>query len=331
MDTRRIQVTQGESYMITLPKEWAESMKLKKNDSVNVEVQPNGDLLVYPVNKTDPPKDIKKINVTSLKKEGFLYRQLIGAYISGHNMIEVFSENPLSNSIIETVNSFTQTSIGLEVVEEDNYRIMVKDLMDHAESRPNKSLERMSLLVRKMITDVFEAAASGDRSYIADMERRDMEVDRMHWLISRQNSIYKKDPGLCKKTGLDLSELTKHLPVSRILERIGDHTVLLSKNLLTLLDEKKSEAVDKSIRMFGKEILDLYNMSVNGWLKTDMDAAEMCIEKGTGMVKRIENTFKKVKVDLDTASATSLIAGSSKRIAEYCIDMSEMTINAAMD
>ena len=331
MDTRRIQVTQGESYMITLPKDWAESMGLKKNDSVNVEVQSDGDLLVSPVKKIEIPKDIKRIDTTNIKKEDFFYRQLVGAYISGHNMIEAFSEQPLSNTVIDVVNSFTQTSIGLEVVEEDNYRILVKDLMDHAEIGPQKSLERMSILVRKMISDVFESAVNNDSVRIEDMERRDVEVDRVHWLISRQNNIYKKDPWLCKKIGSSLCTLTNHIAVSRILERIGDHTVLLSKNLMALMNDKKSEAVDKGIRDIKDEIMKLYSESVKGWLKTDMETAEWCIEEGMRLVKKIEKTFKKVGADVNTASSASLIAGSAKRIAEYCIDISELTINAAMD
>ena len=331
MDTRRIQVTQGESYMITLPKDWAESMGLKKNDSVNVEVQSDGDLLVSPVKKVEVPRNVKRIDTTDIKKEDFFYRQLVGAYISGHSMIEAFSEQPLSNSVINVVNSFTQTSIGLEVVEEDNYRILIKDLMDHTEIGPHKSLERMSILVRKMIGDVFEYAIGGETSRISDMERRDVEVDRVHWLISRQNNIYKKDPWLCKKMESSLCELTNHIAVSRILERIGDHTVLLSRNLLTLMNENKAEAVDKGIRESGDEILKLYGESVRGWLKTDMNTAEWCIEEGERLVKKIEKIFKKVEVDIDTASSASLIAGSAKRIAEYCIDISELTINAAMD
>lgn len=330
MDTRRIQVTQGESYMITLPKDWAESLGLKKNDSVNVEVQINGDLLVSPVKKVEAPKDIKRIDATNVKKEDFFYRQLVGAYISGHNMIEAYSEHPLSNTVIDVVNSFTQTSIGLEVVEEDAYRILVKDLIDHAEIGPRKSLERMSLLVRKLIGDVLDSAAGNSGLSIEDMEKRDMEVDRVHWLISRQNNIYKKNPWLCKKIGSDLCELTNHIAISRILERMGDHTVLLSKNLVMLMNEKKAEGVDKGIKEIGNEIMKLYNESINGWLKTDMNTAEWCIEEGERLVKKIEKTFKKVEVNINTASSTSLIAGSAKRITEYCIDISELTINAAM-
>ena len=316
--------------MFTLPKDWAETMGLKKNDTVNLEVQPNGDLLVMPNKKADLERNMKRIDANGISDD-FLYRQLVGAYISGHDTIEVFSEGHLGHNASDIVNAFTQTSIGLEIVEEDNNRILIKDLMDHTEIRPSKSIERESVLVRKMISDVFESAYTGDVSYLSNVESRDMEVDRIHWLISRQSNIYKKNPSLCRKAESDLCQLTKHLAVSRIIERIGDHAVLVSKHLTELTNEKKADAIDKSIREFGEDILELYNSSIRAWIGNDMMAAEDCIEKGEKMVKKIEKTFRKTAIDLDTASATSLIAGSSKRIAEYCIDIAELTINSAMD
>ena len=48
MDIRKIQVTGGSSYMITLPKDWVESVGLRKNDPVNVQVQSDRSLSVYP-------------------------------------------------------------------------------------------------------------------------------------------------------------------------------------------------------------------------------------------------------------------------------------------
>ena len=46
MDVRRVQVTGGSSFMITLPKAWADSVGLKKNDPVSVVPQQNGHRLL---------------------------------------------------------------------------------------------------------------------------------------------------------------------------------------------------------------------------------------------------------------------------------------------
>ena len=56
MDIRRVQVTGGSSFMITLPKEWAESVGLKKNDPVMVVPQPGGGLLLSVGGVQAPPR-----------------------------------------------------------------------------------------------------------------------------------------------------------------------------------------------------------------------------------------------------------------------------------
>ncbi len=42
MEIRKVQITGGSSYVVTLPKDWAESLKIKKNDPLGLIVQPDG-------------------------------------------------------------------------------------------------------------------------------------------------------------------------------------------------------------------------------------------------------------------------------------------------
>ena len=48
MEIRKVQVTGGSSYVITLPKEWVKSMEIQKNDPVGLIAQPDGTLLITP-------------------------------------------------------------------------------------------------------------------------------------------------------------------------------------------------------------------------------------------------------------------------------------------
>jgi phosphate uptake regulator len=59
MDIRRVQVTGGASFVVTLPKEWAEAQNIKKNDPVGLIVQPDGTLLVTKKITEDPVQRIK--------------------------------------------------------------------------------------------------------------------------------------------------------------------------------------------------------------------------------------------------------------------------------
>jgi len=54
MEIREFQFTGGSSYVITLPKEWIESEKIKKNDPSGVEIQPDGTLLVTKATEQEP-------------------------------------------------------------------------------------------------------------------------------------------------------------------------------------------------------------------------------------------------------------------------------------
>ena len=49
IETRRVQITGGSSFMITLPKEWAEKVGLDAKDEVIIMHQADGGLTIYPL------------------------------------------------------------------------------------------------------------------------------------------------------------------------------------------------------------------------------------------------------------------------------------------
>ena len=118
MDVRRIQITGGSSFMITLPKEWAESVGLKKNDPVGLQAQPDGSMIIYPAGSDSSDKvSTKVIEIGYDYNLDFLYRQLVGAYIAGHDVIEVVSDCDISSTIAGRISSFVRTAIGLEIMD----------------------------------------------------------------------------------------------------------------------------------------------------------------------------------------------------------------------
>ena len=332
VDLRRIQITGGSSFMITLPKDWADSVGLKKNDTVGLQPQPDGSMVIYPGGEQAAMAgSTRVIDADGLTDRDFLYRQLVGAYIAGHDAIEIRSEKELSSMVASTASSFTQTAIGLEILEESENRILIKDLMDQGEIKPAKSVERMKVLVRNMLNDVLDALQERDATALEQMADRDREVDRLDWLISRQVNIHQKDITISRRMGMDLCEISRCGTVSRSIERIGDHAVLLASNLRPLI-EGETTVVDERILSTGREVVTLFTDSVATWSGKNMDAANRCIERGGTLVRR-----SKEIVDLDdnldekTALAAELISSSVKRVAEYSMDIAEIAINSAMD
>lgn len=332
VDLRRIQITGGSSFMITLPKDWADSVGLKKNDTVGLQPQPDGSMVIYPGGEQAAiAGSTKIIDADDITDRDYLYRQLVGAYIAGHDVIELRSDGELSSMVASTASSFTQTAIGLEILEESENSIVIKDLMDQGEIKPAKSVERMKVLVRNMLNDVLDALEQKDPKIIDGMSDRDREVDRLDWLISRQVNIHQKDITISRRMGMDLCEITRCGSVSRSIERIGDHAVLLASNLKPIIEAKPTE-VDDRILSTGRDVVTLFTDSVGTWSNRNMETANKCIERGEKLVERSKEIGDlDGTVDEKTAMAAELISGSVRRVAEYSMDIAEIAINSAMD
>lgn len=318
--------------MITLPKDWADTVGLKKNDAIGLQPQPDGTLVLYPGGKESTVAvSTKVIDTDGITDRDYLYRQLVGAYIAGHDIIELRSSTELSSMATSVASSFTQTAIGLEIMEECDDLIVIKDLMDQAEMRPTKSVERMKVLARNMLNDVLECLEERDVSGLDTMNDRDREIDRLDWLISRQVNIHQKDITISRRMGMDLCEIARCATVSRTIERIGDHAVLLAKNFRPLM-ESDNTGFDKDVIALGRDVVSLFVESVGTWISRDMPAANSCIEKGEVLVDMAEELSEGAcGMDGRPAMAAELIAGSVRRIAEYSMDIAEVAINSAMD
>lgn len=333
MEIRKIQITGGSSYMITLPKEWAESVGIQKNEPVGLQPQPDGSLVIYPA-KPDSRQShtTKVIDATDIEDLTLFYRQLIGAYIAGHSTIEIRSEKELRTPITSVASNFVQIAIGLEILEEDETHIVIKDLINQDELRLIKSVERMKILVRNMLNDVLNALDTKDLKYLEGMENRDREVDRLNWLIARQVNIHLKDITISRKQGVDMVTISRCGILSKTMERIGDHALVLSDNCRPLIEDDSTNLVDKKIVDTGRDVVMLFSDSVATLISKNMDSANECIIRGEELVSKAIS-FSRMSEGLTGGSAITarMIAESVKRVAEYSMDISEMTINASME
>ena len=90
-DVRKLQLTGGATYTLSLPKGWVASHGLESRDGVQIDWRPSGALRLTPL---DTIEDSKRITLsTSSIPEGALLDHLMGAYLSGTDRIILrFSE-----------------------------------------------------------------------------------------------------------------------------------------------------------------------------------------------------------------------------------------------
>ncbi|MCL2786005.1 MAG: phosphate uptake regulator PhoU [Methanomassiliicoccaceae archaeon] len=332
MDIRRVQMTGGSSFIVTLPKDWAESVGLKKNDPLRLSPQQDGSIIITTADSdASSTYFAKTIDVSGMTDPDLIFRMLVGAYMSGFGIIEVVSSSRLSNTVLDVIDKMTQMAIGLEILEEHDNKIVLKDLVDPSEMRMGKSLERMRVLVRNMLTDISSALRNDDASSVDDIIGRDNDVDRLGWLITKQTNMFQRDVGLLKKIGMDHSEITSNYTIGRIIERIGDHTVVISGNSRRIIGNPAFESLREEASKFCDLVISIFMKALSILHSNDPKLASDCVNECRDLSESIKVLNKHaLEKDYDAALAITVMAGSLRRICEYSMDISELAINATM-
>jgi len=328
MEIRRVQMTGGSSYIITLPKEWIRSLKIQKNDQIGLLTQSDGTLLVTPKIDRELTKKIKEFDTSNITNQDFLLRRLIGAYIAGYNSIELKSKTRMSPQVKMTLRKFTQTTIGQEIVEETDTHIIVKDLLNPAEMPFNRTIKRMHIIVKGMHEDIMTALRRNDKKLAEDVLIRDNEIDRLHWLIARQHNIILQNVSLAEKMEITIEMATTSFLISRIIERIGDHVIRIAKNIINITDSKIEVSFIEKLESTSNLSIDLFNKSISSFIRKDINLANQTIESVHKLELRCKEINKlALKQKGDIVVSLGYLIDSIRRIGEYSSDISENVIN----
>lgn len=328
MEIRRVQLTGGSSYIITLPKEWIMSFQIKKNDPLGIQIQSDGTLLLSPKMTQEPLQKIKEFDISKIPKPTYLLQQLIGAYIAGFTTLKITAPKRMPIGIQNVIRSFTQLAIGPEVIEETELSITLKDLLNPTEMPFDRTIKRMYVIVKRMHEDVMRAMQEKDKTLAADVISRDNDVDRLHWFVARQYNILLQNASLAAKMNITIEMATTCFLISRIIERIGDHIVRISENIPNLIDHNLDKKSILKIITAAKLSLDIFNKSISSFFKKDIHASNENIES----VLKLESVCEQINtLALKQEGIIALSVGyaieSIRRIGEYSEDISETVIN----
>lgn len=327
MELRRVQVTGGSSYIITLPKAWVREANIQKNDPVGLIARSDGTLVITPTISGEQRQLHSTIATDDIEDPKYLFRLLVGAYIGGHSSIEVTAKRRILPPLREAVRHFVRDAIGPEVVDETDARIIIKDLLNPTEMPFDKTVKRMHILVRNMHTDAMAAIVDKDTPIPTDMQERDREVDRLHWLLEHQYHIVSREAHLLNRMGISQSEAGFYYLVGRVLERIGDHAVRISKHA-PVLRETDAKDVKKDMATASTAALEVFQNAVAAWFTKDMALANRTIDAVDLAVDRcraISGAIHK-RDDLPALSAAYVVE-SVRRTGEYSGDIAELVIN----
>ncbi len=230
-DVRRLQLTGGATYTLSLPKPWVIANKLAARDSLRVDWRPSGELSLSPLDVVEEQRTQISLDLDGLPK-GALYDHLMGAYISGALEIYVQSERPLKRKVRSEIRRFLRSTRGFEIGEQTVSSARLVSLLNAGELPLQASLNRMYLLLSSLVRDIVDVLGGGDEGMITDHEEREREVDGLQYLIERQVGSMLDSPHIVKSLALNRKQGVEHANLARTLERMMDHANQMAKMTL---------------------------------------------------------------------------------------------------
>ena len=325
--TRRLQLTGGSTYMVSLPKAWVEELALRRDSDVTLTKNPNGSVTIFQGEAGGGGRA-----VTSVGKDdssGSVLRKIIAMYLSGYGTIEIRTrgmEIPGSHrgAIRELVRS---ALMGTEIIEASSERIVLQVMTQLGQLSFDVALRRMYITATNMHSDAMAALRNFDVKYAEEVIRMDDEVDRFSLYLMRNLNLALEDAQAMLDSGLERpSDCLGYRTIVRCVERIADHAGLIAKKIKHL-----SSPVDKrTMREIGsvsEDALGVFARSFAALSERDYAMAEGAASDATAVIERGKKIMDSVAVRGGNAAIIKLILEDVRRTAEYSMDICEIVID----
>jgi phosphate uptake regulator len=328
MEIRKIQRTGGSTFIVSLPKQWADRIGVTNGMNVGITTRPDGTLLIIP-NTSSPSPAQNLLDVTGKSGE-VLIREIIASYIAGFNIIEIRS-NRITAEQKKTIREITHKLIGPEIIEETADRMILQDLLNPSELSLFQSVRRMFLIANSMQNDALQALTSNDIDLAMDVAQRDDEVDRLYLLIEKQLRIIVRS-GMVRDSQKDMTlDMSLDLSLASLpIERIADHARKIAQ-IITELEKVPPSNITQMFDNAGQSANKLVENAVESLFSSNIDLANNAIY----MKDDVNLSLRAIDHELSALGSRDalhlrIISDSIDRIGDYGANIAEIAINSTI-
>lgn len=335
-ETRKLQVTGGSTYIVSLPKKWIVEMELGKGSPLTLVKQTTGTLLITPEElKSKPEPSEAIIEASATDDPEAIVRKIVSAYLVGYSLIMVRTRNQrLTSNQRSTIKNYTRRMlVGTEIIADSSSEITLKVLLSYPELSVQSALRRICVITSSMHKDAMIALKDFDKELALDIVTMDDEVDRFSLYVIRQLTAAIQDQKTLREIGLSSErDCLGYRLVTKAIERTADHAVEIAVNISSLknpIDAKLLGLVDK----MSTSATSVFNKSVEALFERDYELAESIVQKAKDVASLEKELMPHVLKmgDVQEASSLRLVVESVKRTAEYGSDIAEIVLNMTIE
>ncbi|MEA1994136.1 MAG: PhoU domain-containing protein [Euryarchaeota archaeon] len=319
MELRKVQVTGGGTYIISLPKKWAKRHKLGKGDSLRVEERNMGIFL-------SPKKEkVKKSAVMTLTDN--VRQEITAEYMCGYDTVRVTSEKDIDHKYRKKIKEALKSLSGYEIVDERPREIVISNLLDPSELPTKKAMRRQFFVMNSMQKDFLESFLNNDPTLAEDVVQRDSEVDKLYFLIVRQLRTAVIDTNFAEKIDvtpldcLDLRIVTKN--IEQAADNVEENCINFEEIDYSSLNPVIFEYMEKMSNL----LIIIFQGSQHALEKKDYKRAENVLTMKNDlkrMKKKLDESILKLKTK-DSIYMGNIVENMAK-IGQLGIDIADIVI-----
>jgi phosphate uptake regulator len=328
MERRKVQVTGGSTFTVSIPKDWARDHDVEAGDEVDFHPD-SGSLLLTPTTSSENREGTMDI---SGMDDDELMRSVMTMYVSGFDVLALEADR-ITAEQRRVIRDATQGLVGLEVLEETSDSVVIQDLLDSAELSIHSAVRRMHLITISMLEDALNALADRETDIAQDVMERDDDVDRLWYAVSRIYRGALRSPKVAQEIGMARETAFDYHSSARQLERVADHAAKISR-VTQELDEDVPEEVVEALSELRSDASDIIDTAMEALFTDDPEDATRLANQARADVRDIDEHTRAIDDllhDLEARQAQhlGLVVDSLSRSADYGGNIAETALQKA--
>jgi phosphate uptake regulator len=284
---RKVQLTGGSTYTVSLPKDWAEANGVAVGTRLYIYPHRDRSLVVRPVDDDGDGLGRKTIEAYGVP-EADLWDRVTSAYLAGTDAIELRVDGGIEPVHRRVARRASTQLVGIEVLEESDSHVELYDVLETEEVSLADSVEQCLTVALSMHEEAIEAVVAADADRAALVADIDDDVDRLFALVARNFRRSLADIGELDRLGVSRETAFAYYMCARQLERVGDQAERIAA-VAGRLSAPPDEDLGRRMTDLGERTRSVVDGTVGGVLEDDDTRIERARRHTDDLVADLED------------------------------------------